>query len=488
MKRVAWLFLVLTAAAQDDIPDHPDKLKYKALQFDVPNPDSMRVALPNNAAAYLLEDPALPLVHLQIQFRGGSFWIPRDKAGLAGMTGTVMRTGGTQTRAPRDLDEELDFLAAELSVGIGDTSGSANLSVLSKDLDKGLEILLDVLKNPEFRQEKIDLLKAQMMDSLKARNDSTAGIEGREAGLLFYGDYPSNVLPTKASVESITREDMIALHQKLIHPSNFIIAAAGNFKRDEMAKKLEKLVSAWDERAPNAFDIPPVAHVPKPGVYVIHNEGKNINQGRVTIGHRGIKYDHPDAFALRVMNYVYGGGGFSSRLMQKVRSDEGLAYDVHSAFQPGILYTGTMRIRFQSKSESCLYAAKLCVQELERVRKDGVTEQELKETIQFYLDGFPGFFFSTPFDTVKTFANAELLGLPKDYYHTYREKLAKVTQEDCKRVANELLKPENFLFIFVGNIPAIRRGDGVHEIKIEEFGPVTEIPLPDPLTLERPAK
>lgn len=486
MKRVAWLFLVLIAA--QDVPDHPDRLRYKTLTFEAPNPESMRVSLPHNAAAYLLEDPALPLVHVQIQFRGGAFWTPRDKAGLAGMTGTVMRTGGTKRRAPRELDEELDFLAAELSIGIGDTSGNASLSVLSKDLDKGLEILTDVLRHPEFRQEKIDLLKAQVMDQLKARNDSTGSIETREAGLLFYGDYPSNVLPTRASVESITREDMIALHEKLVHPSNFIIAASGNFKRDDMAKKLEKFVSAWEDRAPNAFDIPPVAHVPTPGVYVIHKEGKNINQGRVTIGHLGIKYDHPDAFALRVMNYIYGGGGFSSRLMQKVRSDEGLVYDVHSAFQPGMLYVGTMRIRFQSKSESCLYAAKLCLQELDRIRKDGVGEQELKETIQFYLDGFPGFFFSTPFDTVKTFANAELLGLPKDYYHTYRDKLAKVTAEDCKRVANELLRPENFMFIFVGNVPAIRKGDGIHEIRMEDFGAVTEIPLPDPLTLERPAK
>ncbi|HXX94016.1 MAG TPA: insulinase family protein, partial [Planctomycetota bacterium] len=153
-----------------EIPDHPDKLRYRALAFEVPEAESMRVQLSTGSVAYLIEDPSLPIVDLHVYFRGGSFEEPRGKEGVGGATAHLLRTGGTRTRSPEALDEELDFLAANLAFGTGDVSGSASLSVLSKDLDRGIEILSDVLRNPAFRQEKLDLWKAQTLEELQARN------------------------------------------------------------------------------------------------------------------------------------------------------------------------------------------------------------------------------------------------------------------------------------------------------------------------------
>jgi zinc protease len=199
----------------------------------------------------------------------------------------------------------------------------------------------------------------------------------------------------------------------------------------------------------------------------------------------GLDIHHPDVQAVRVMSYIFGAGGFSSRLMQKVRTEEGLAYDVRSDFRPGTSYPFPFKIQFQSKSESCVYAAKLCLAELARLQKDGVTEKELKDAQQFYLDAFPGLFFSTRIQTAATFAQAELLGLPKGYYQTYREKIAAVTLEDIRRVAREHLKPDRFAWVVVGNIPAIQKGDVKRPATLAELGPVTEVPLADPLTLKR---
>ena len=482
------LFLLLWAGflRGQDLPDHPDKLKYKELAFAVPDAAAMRLQLSTGSAAYLIEDPSLPIVDLQVYFRAGSFDEPKGKEGLAGATAHLMRTGGTKNRTPDGLDEELDFLAANLSVSMGDVSGSASLSVLSKDLGKGVEILADVLRNPVFNQEKLDLFKAQTIDELQARNDRTASIEAREVNLLFYGDHPINRLETRASVESFTRDDLAAFHRRTIHPANFIIAAAGAFQAGELKGRLEAAFKDWPHPPSERAGVPAVTHQAKPGIACFHKEGKNINQGRVTMGHLGIDVHNPDVQAIRVMSYILGAGGFSSRLMQKVRTEEGLAYSVGSDLRPGIAYPLVFKIQFQSKSESCAYAAKLCLDEIARFQKDGATEKELRDAQQFYLDAFPGLFFATKLQTASTYANAELLGIPKDYYRTYREKIAKLTTAEIRRVAREYLKPEKFAWVVVGNIPAIKAGDGRHAVTLADLGAITDVPLADPFTLERP--
>jgi zinc protease len=480
------LVLLAACAAAQDIPPHPDKLSYAPLRFDVPDAAAMRIALSTGTPAYLIEDPSLPIVDLQVFVRTGSFADPRGKEGLADLCASLMRTGGTSSRAPGALDEELDFLAANLSVSLGDVSGTAALSVLAKDLDKGIEILTDVLRNPAFQPDKLDVLKAQALDGLKARNDSTAAIEAREANLLLYGNYPLNRLATKASVESITRDDLAAFHKAWFHPSRFLIAAAGSFKKAELVAKLEAAFKDWGPAGDAKLEVPPATNAATPGIRCFHKDGKNINQGRVSMGHLGVDVRHPDVQAIRVMSYILGAGGFSSRLMQKVRTEEGLAYDVRSDLRPGTAYPLPFKVVFQSKSESVAYAAKLCLEEVAKVHKDGVTEAELAAAKAFYVDAFPGLFFATKLQTAATYAQAELLGLPKDYYRTYREKIAALTTDEIRRVAREHLKPERFAWVVVGNIPAIKKGDGKHPVTLADLGPVTDVPLADPATLERP--
>jgi zinc protease len=479
------LVLAFPAGAQD-IPEHPDKLKYPALQFDVPDAAKLRTTLSTGTPAYLVEDAALPIVDLRIFIRGGSFSEPKGKEGVAELTADLMRTGGTTTRDPNTVDEEIDFLAANVAVGVEDLNGSASLSILSKDLDKGLAILMDLLRNPAFRQDKLDTARAQTLDAIKSRNDRTSAIEAREVNLLFYGpEFPIKRLPTKASIESITREDLSAFHKAWVHPSRFIIAAAGAFKKETLAAKLEAAFKEWGPAPEAAPAAPKVTHVAKPGIYCFNKDGKNINQGRVTMGHLGVDLHHPDVQAIRVMSYILGAGGFSSRLMQRVRSQEGLAYDVRSDLRPGYVYPFPFKILFQSKSESCAYAASLCLEEIAKIRKEGVTADELKAAQQFYLDAFPGLFFSTKLQTASTFAQAELLGFPKDYYTSYREKIAKLTPDDLRRVAQEHLHPDKFAWVVVGNIPAIQAGDGTHPVKLADLGTVVSVPLSDPYTLER---
>lgn len=490
MKRLpaaVFLLAAWSAAAAQDIPEHPDRLVYKPLRFDVPDPAAMRVRIPGGPAAYLLEDPSLPVVDLRLYFPGGSFHEPRGKEGLADLTAGLLRTGGTETRSPEAIDEELDFLAADLEIEITDVYGSVSLSILSKDLDRGLELLFDLLRRPSFRADKLQVLKAQTLDALRARNDSMAAIESRELNLLVYGpEHPINRLETKASIESITREDVAGFHRKLLHPSRFVVAASGAFRKDVFAAALGRAVRDWPWEAGALPPVPPPSHAPAPGVYCFHKEGRNITQGRVTAAHLGVDIHHPDVQAIRVMSYILGAGGFSSRLMQRIRTQEGLAYDVGSDFRPGFTYPLPFKISFQSKNESVALAGRLCLEEIRRIREEEVTDKELADAVRFYLDAFPGLFFSTPFRTVTTFAQAELLNFPKDYYATYREKIARLTPRDVQRAAREHLYPERLVWVVVGNIPVIKRGDPSRPASLSDLGPVFDVPLPDPLTLERP--
>lgn len=481
-------FLVVLAAlgVGQEIPSHPDKLKYKSLDWEVPKPEAYRSVLKNGMVVYAKEDRSLPKVDLTLLIRAGSFWEPRGKEGLASITGTVMRTGGTELRSPEELDEKLESLAIDLDVSIGDTSASATLSALTKYVDDGLTLLVEVLSRPSFRQDKLDLAKAQTVQSMQTRNDSPASIESREVSLLLYGDYPVNAHPTKGSVDSIAREDLIAFHRRFFHPSAMILAAAGDFSKKEFLEKLERAFADCPTPAPEKASVPPVAHEPAPGVYCFQDKLPRNPQGRVTIGHLGIDLHHPDAFAIRVMSYIFGAGGFASRLMKVVRTDEGLAYDVRCDYRPGIAHRGTFRMAFQSRSESCLYAAALCLREMERMQKEEVSAEELQGAIQFYVDAFPALFFSTPAQTVSTLAGAEFHKYPKDYYQTYRENISAVTAADIKRVAREHMTRDRLVFVLVGNLSAIKGGDGKHDVKIEQFGAVQDVPLPDPMTLVRP--
>lgn len=485
MRRAA-LLLLLAGCATGGVPSHPDRLVYAPLRYEIPDAAAYRVDLAGGAAGYLVEDPSLPIVDLSISFRAGSFADPDGKEGLADLTATLMRTGGTRDRKPEELDEELDFLAADLSVSMSGVFGSASLSILSKDLDRGLELLGQVLRHPTFNADRLATAKAQVMLGLSARNDHTGSIEGREANLLFYGDHPVNRLPTGASIESITREDLVAFHREWVRPSTFMVSAAGAFKKAELVKKLNALIGRWEPRPPKRPAVPEVTHRAKPGIYCFHKEGENINQGRVTIGHLGVDIRHPDVQTIRIMSYILGSGGFSSRLMQKVRTEEGLAYSVRSSLQPGLLYPSVFSIEFQSKSETCARAAKLCLEELKRLQEQGPTEKELRDAIQFYQDGFPGFFFSTPAQTASTFARAELLDYPKDYYRTYRERIAALTVKDVREAARKYLRPSEFAWVVVGNMKAVKKGDG--EVGLAELGRIVDVPLADPVTLERPSQ
>ncbi len=471
-----------------EIPAHPRELKYPELKYNPPKKDQYRHVLSNGVVAILAEDHDLPLVNVSVLVRTGSYLQPKGKEGLASMTGSQMRAGGTSRMSAEQFDEEAAFLAAEISSGIGDTQGTANLNCLSKDLDRGLDLFFDMLKNPGFQQDRINLYKSQALQGMERRNDDTASIQSREWTRLVRGDsHFTTAWSTKASIESITREDLVAFHQKYYHPGNFILSVSGDFNSKEMLTKLEKPLAGWPESKEKVPPVPKPLQVLVPGVYVINKP--DVNQGRVSMGHLGTMRDHPDFYALSLMNDILGGSNFASRLMTRVRSDEGLAYDVGSDFGFGVYYDGVFQAAYQSKSATVAQAAAIVKEEVEKLRSQKVKPDELESAITYRVEVFPRYFATAP-AIAGTFANDEYTHRPAGFWESYRERIRAVTADDVLRVAQKYLHPDQLLVLAVGNVDDMLKGSPDKPEyalkKLAKNGEVQRIPLPDPLTMVYP--
>jgi zinc protease len=490
MNRRTWLTLALAATTTTvmaaGIPDRPEKLPVKPLVYDAPSPADYRTVLKNGPVAYVVPDRELPLVNISILVRTGDYLDPKGKEGLASLTGYLLSKGGIGSKTAEELDERLAFLAAHLNSSVSDSQGTVSLNLLSKDLDEGLQILREVLTEPKFQDDKITLRKQQILQGMKQRNDDSSAIEFRERRFLIYGDdFFLNQHPTADSINSITQEDLKAFHKKWFHPGNFIVAVNGDFDRAEMVAKLEKLFGNWPFKGEKPPAVPSNVTFAKPGIYLVD---KDVNQGRVSLLLPGVFRDNPDFFALTVMNDILGGGGFTSRIVNRVRSDEGLAYSAGSGFPGGVYYRAAFLAVFQSKSGTVPYATSLVKEELEKMATAPVTEEELNTSKRSYIDTFPQNF-ATAAQVAGTFASDELTGrYAKDptYWKTFRDKVNDVTADDVKRVAKKYLTADQVAILVVGKKEDILKGHPNHAVKLTDLskGPLVDVPLRDPLTMK----
>jgi predicted Zn-dependent peptidase len=458
----------------------PSDLKYPTLKYEPPDPKDFRTEFANGLRGYIKEDRSLPLFDISAQINFGGLYVPADKKGLAEVMSGSLIKGGTKTREGSEIEERIDFVGGSLSFRAGERTSTLSLSLLSKDMDEGLELFFDVLMNPEFRESALNLERARLISQLRQANDQPSGILSREYERLIYGDHPLTRQPTQKTYESITQADLKEVHALYFFPKNIILAASGDFEKSALKAKINKTITGWKNRSLKTPPFSQKFQEPEPGVYFIQ---KQINQGYISLGHLGIEDTNPDYFAVQVMNFILGGGSFTSRITMKVRSDEGLSYNQGSRFRYRWGFPGTFSGYVQTKSSTVGYAISLILDEFSRIRNEPVKDSEMDTAINYYLESFSNSFESSQ-RTMSEFADLEMTEKPMDYYKTYRDKIKAVTKKKVQEVANKYIHPDKAIIMIVGDFDACNEGGDKWQGPLDKLGKMHKIDLKDPLTGE----
>ncbi len=469
------------SAQASTIPSRPEALKFAAQEIVVPNKADYRHALDNGNVLYVVEDHSLPLVTVKIASRLGEQAIADEDIAVAMALARMLREGGTSTMTPEQVDERLEFLATNLRFGIDNTSAEASVDSLSKNLDESLDILFALLTDNQFNAERFAVVKKSLLERIKTRNDDTRTIEPRVWNRIIYGDkFFTNRMATADQIEQLTVDDLRRYAKKLFANGQLVIAVSGDVKAEEMVSVFNKRLAALPKGEP--VPVPTDYEAMPPGLYGVNKDG--VTQSRVSVGHPAVKRGHPDEMAIRVMNEILGGGGFTSRITSRVRSDEGLAYSAGSYFSFPSFYDGMFRAYYQSKNQTVAYALKIVLEEINRIRTQPVTEKELstaKESVKAAISDM----FRNADATASRFLWDEVLNNPEDLWAKWSERTDAVTVERVQDVAQKYLQPEALRILVVGDLKAVLPGDGEHGTLEEVAGhKLTQLPLRDPLTLK----
>lgn len=450
------------------IPSSWQKVPLPTLHKFAPQ-EPKRIEFPNGLVVFLQEDHELPVINGILRMRGGARDEPTDKAGMNAMYSEVWRTGGTKTKTGDQLDDFLESHAARVETSASGDSTFLSWNALKENFDQVFPIVLDLLENPEFREEKIDLAHKQFESAISRRNDEIEEIAQRESAKLAYGpDSPYARTPEYYTVAAISRQDLIDWHNRTVAPNNMIVGVYGDFDSAAMEQTLRQSLGALPkgERFPES-KIP--IHEAKPGIYFIEKE--DVNQSQIAIVDLGTDRRNPDYYAIEVMNELFG-GGFASRLVNNVRTKLGLAYAVGGGVGTAFDHPGITRISAATQSGTTAKAIEAINQQIADLIKGGVTEPELKKAKDSILNSFI-FAFDSRDKVLNERMSYEFHGYPPDFLEKYRSGIEKVTAADVDRVAKKYIHPDHMAVLVIGNAKDFDR-------ELATFGKVTSIDISIP--------
>jgi zinc protease len=440
-----------------------------------------RIQLSNGMVIFLQEDHELPLIDANARIRGGSVNEVANKVGLVDIYSEVWRTGGTKSQTGDQLDDFLEVRAAKVETGGGPDSTTISFSCLKGDLDDVFKAFVDVLQNPEFRDDKIDIAKKGEEDSISRRNDDVSQIAHREATKLAYGaDNPYARVPEYVTVDAITRQDLIAWHAKYVHPNDIILGISGDFDSTAMEKRLRAAFESW----PKGESFPPFPknlpyHPAAPGYYVIAKE--DVNQSNIRMVALGTSRDNPDYYAISVFNEAFG-GGFSSRLFNDIRTKLGLAYGVGGGVGTNFGHPGILQVAMGTKSQSTTEAIQAVDKDIDNLEKEPFNDEDIQRAKDAILNAFV-FRLDSPDKILAERMVYEYYGYPADWLDKYQAEVKKVTAADVNRIATKYLHKEKLARLVVGNTKEFDK-------PLSSLGPVKEIDItiPQPAASKEEAK
>ena len=405
-----------------------------------------RAELDNGMVLLTSEQRALPMVSIDLLIDAGSRYDEPTQEGVANLTARLL-TYGTKRRSAVQISDALDFIGASLSARASDDLVSVSLTVLKKDLPTGLELLADIVTSSVFPQEEMDRQKQSIIAAIRARDENPGDIAQRRFAAALYPESPYGrpVEGTESSVKSLQQKNIKEFYERYYRPNRSIMAVVGDVSQQEMMEAMNQALRSWRKGEPSGQPLLPSAV----GVSQVIRLNRDLTQANIIMGHEGVARGNPDYYAIQVMNYILGGGGFSSRAMDSVRNQRGLAYSVYSTFDSEKSH-GTFAFVMQTKNETAQEAIRIVRDEIRRMREQRVTERELNDAKDYLTGSFP-LRLDTNRKVASFLAQVEFFRLGLDYPVRYAELIKKVTPEDIERVAKRYLQPDKLVMVIVGN-------------------------------------
>lgn len=410
-------------------------------------PEVQRIVPANQLTVLVLEEHSLPFVTLRLLVDAGSWRDPAGKEGLANLTAKSL-TLGTSSLTDSQINRQLDFMGAVLDTSCGRDYATVGLKVLSKDIEKGFGLFAEVTSDPSFPEQEVQRQIKKILGSIEAEEDEPGEVAEKafRKALFEQNPYGHPVEGTEESLSALSRQDVLDFHHTLYRPNSSILTIVGDVTLEQVKDKFLPLLNRWHESA-----------IPKDTFHTEFAAGpktvkidRQITQANIVIGHQGVARDNKDYYALSVMNYILGGGGLGSRLAEEIRIKKGLAYSVSSFFAPH-KHPGSFQIVLQTKNSSAKQAISIVIEQMNKIKRDPVTEQEL-ETAQKYLVGSFPLRFTTQAGLADFFSQVEYYGLGLDYVEQYPLLINAVSRNDVQRVAQTYLHPDHCVMSIVADL------------------------------------
>lgn len=402
----------------------------------------------NGITVLVLEQHFLPIVEVHALIKTGAAHDPSDKAGLANLVASLLDEG-TTTRSSKQLAEQIDFVGGSLAVKASEDFTTASARVLKKDIDLGFTLLADILQHPAFHKPEFERIRSQILGEMASDNDDPGHVAMKAFNQLVFHGHPYRwpLNGTEESLARITHADVVNFYAKQYVPSQLILTIVGDVTGEQVSELVQAHFGSWKKAAPPARTIKKPAAIERKTVQLID---KDLTQSNVILGHGGISRTNQDYYAVLVMNYILGAGGFSSRLMDSIRDKQGLVYGIMSHFDARLM-PGSFWVNFQTRTEATNQAIQSVLAEIKNIRDNPVSDQELSEAKSFLMGSFPLRLDSTA-KLAQVLAQVEFYGLGFEYFSQYPKWIDRVTKEDVQRVAKQYLDPQRYALVVVGNI------------------------------------
>ncbi len=457
------------------IVDHYRSLEYPEFSFSPPNPLEYRIELSNGVPVYLYSKSDLPLVTINFTFKENNYPLSQQQTAALELLSTMYRKGGTTSLSPDSVDEKLEFISAQVSGGLSNNGSSIQIDVVSKDVYDVLILARELFLRPGIDSARLAQIKGNYIQNIKHQYDHPATVSRALYAHVMYGIHPINWDIDEKVVSDVTRKEILAEAKGRFDPKNLVIGVAGDFDKSEMVGFLEEYFNGWDQGSRKVAQIEEPIVVSKPGIYIVDKE---VSQTHIRMGQPFIKRPHPDYYPATVASYILGSGGFTSRLVSKIRTDEGLAYTVRSYVGSSYDYQKSSGIGLQTKTATAAYAVKLCIDEINKILDEGITDDELARAQNYFIQSIPSIF-DTPENSVDFFVMSERNNRDKDHMKQYVQKISAVTKEEVKRVIAKYFNPTNMAITLVGPKKELLKKDDVHSVQLSDFGTITEVKVND---------